>query len=80
MGGWAVTGWLRSWFRCPEPMLIDQLARFRAETADLPKPRTIYALPERDERKPHCVHCYSDNDALVEAKATKVARFPRRGK
>lgn len=49
----------------PEPMLSELLPAFRAQCADLPPPRVIYATPERDELKPGCVHCYGENDMLA---------------
>lgn len=64
----------------PDDGLPAQLARLKAECADLSKPKRIdgMELPERDESKPSCVHCYSDNDilALQLRREAEAARQP----
>lgn len=50
----------------PDDGLPAQLARLKQATADLQKPRVIYAKPERDEINEACVHLWSDNDLIAE--------------
>jgi hypothetical protein len=56
---------LRDWFFGQEGIYRQQLDALKAECADLKPPKVIYDTPERDESKPSCVHCYSDNDVLA---------------
>lgn len=49
----------------PDDGLPAQLARLKQATADLQKPRYVYAEPERDEIKPSCCHIYGDADLIA---------------